>query len=126
MGHVEWIWFGTVDRIPLAGEIAHSTDDWEDPGGGGAVAAVQLRKLAGACDFFTALGRDALGERAADELAELGVDVHAGRETSRPDARSRSSIPRASARSRRWDIGSPRRSMTRCHGTGSTGPMPST
>lgn len=78
VGHVEWIWFGTVDRIPLAGEIAHSTDDWEDPGGGGAVAAVQLRKLAGACDFFTALGRDALGERAADELAELGVDVHAG------------------------------------------------
>lgn len=79
VGHTEWVWFGTVDRIPAAGEIAHSTDDWEEPGGGGAVAAVQLAKLAGSCDFFTALGDDDLGDRAARELAGLGVDVHAAR-----------------------------------------------
>jgi ribokinase len=48
VGHVEWIWFGSVDRIPGPGEIAHATDDWEEPAGGGAVAAVQLAKLAGA------------------------------------------------------------------------------
>ena len=77
VGHTEWIWFGAVDRIPGPGEIAHSTDDWEEPGGGGAVAAVQLSKLAGACDFFTALGEDELGARSAKELADLGVDVHA-------------------------------------------------
>jgi len=77
VGHTEWVWFGTVDRIPAPGEIAHSTDDWEEPGGGGAVAAVQLAKLAGSCDFFTALGDDDLGDRAARELAALGVDVHA-------------------------------------------------
>jgi ribokinase len=79
VGHVEWIWFGAVDRIPVAGEIAHSTDDWEEPGGGGSVAAVQLAKLAGSCDFFTGLGGDALGDRSARELTEMGVDVHAAR-----------------------------------------------
>lgn len=77
VGHVEWIWFGAVDRIPRPGDIAHATDDWEEPGGGGSVAAAQLAKLAGACDFFTALGNDDLGERSAKELAELGVTVHA-------------------------------------------------
>ena len=35
------------------------------PAGGGAVAAVQIAKLAGACDFFTALGDDELGHAAA-------------------------------------------------------------
>jgi hypothetical protein len=79
VGHTEWVWFGTVDRIPAAGEIAHSSDDWEEPGGGGAVAAVQLAKLGGSCDFLTALGTDGLGDRAARELAALGVDVHAAR-----------------------------------------------
>ncbi len=79
VGHTEWVWFGTVDRIPAAGEIAHSSDDWEEPGGGGAVAAVQLAKLGGSCDFLTALGSDDLGDRAARELAALGVDVHAAR-----------------------------------------------
>jgi len=76
IGHVEWIWFGAVDRIPGPGEIAHATDDWEEPGGGGAVAAVQLSKLAGACDFLTALGDDELGERATKELAGLGLTMH--------------------------------------------------
>jgi ribokinase len=79
VGHVEWIWFGAVDRIPGSGDIAHATDDWEEPGGGGAVAAVQLGKLAGACDFFTALGQDELGDRARHGLAGLGVEVHAGK-----------------------------------------------
>ncbi|HEX7247252.1 MAG TPA: PfkB family carbohydrate kinase, partial [Actinomycetota bacterium] len=77
VGHVEWVSFGSVDRIPGPGEIAHATDEWEEPAGGGAVAAVQLAKLAGACDLFTALGDDELGERAREELADLGLDVHA-------------------------------------------------
>jgi ribokinase len=76
VGHVEWVWFGAVDRIPGPGEIAHATDDWEEPGGGGGVAAVQLAKLAGACDFFTSLGDDELGDRSAKELAGLGPTMH--------------------------------------------------
>ena len=77
VGHTEWIWFGAVARIPRPGEIAHATGDLEEPGGGGAVAAVQLAKLAGECDFFTAVGEDAFAERTRDRLAAFGVQVHA-------------------------------------------------
>ena len=54
VGHVEWVSFGSVDHVPRAGEIVNSTETWDEPAGGGAVAAVQLAKLAGACDLFTA------------------------------------------------------------------------
>ena len=77
VGHIEWVSFGLVDRVPLAGQIVHATEAWELPAGGGAVAAVQLAKLAGACDLFTAVGDDELGERSVRELAALGVTVHA-------------------------------------------------
>ena len=75
VGHVEWIEFARVDRVPTAGEIVHALDTWQEPGGGGAVAAVQLARLAGECLFLTALGDDELGHRAERELTELGVRV---------------------------------------------------
>ena len=77
VGHVEWVWFGSVDSIPGPGDIAHATDEWEVPAGGGAVAAVQLAKLVGTCDLFTALGDDEIGMRARDELTTLDLEVHA-------------------------------------------------
>lgn len=77
VGHVEWIQFARVARVPAAGDIVHARDAWEEPGGGGAVAAVQLARLAGECTFFTALGDDALGHRAHAELTALGLDVAA-------------------------------------------------
>ena len=77
VGHVEWIEFARVERQPLAGEIVHARESWEEPGGGGAVAAVQLARLAGACELFTALGGDELGRRARGELEQLGLSVHA-------------------------------------------------
>ena len=49
----------------------HALDTWEEPGGGGAVAAVQLARLAGDCLFLTALGEDELGHRAERELSAL-------------------------------------------------------
>src|SRR5919198_5746783 len=58
VGHVEWIEFARVERLPKPGEIIHAQEWWEDVGGGGSVAAVQLAKLAGGADFFTALGDD--------------------------------------------------------------------
>lgn len=76
LGHVEWMTFGVVDRVPASGEIAHSLDWWEEPGGGGAVAAVQLQRLTGDCTFFTALGKDATGKRAHLELEGLGLRAH--------------------------------------------------
>src|SRR3954452_19694740 len=77
VGHVEWIEFARVERVPLAGEIVHAQEAWEEPGGGGAVAAVQLAKLAGEATFFTALGDDELGHRARRELEALGVRMEA-------------------------------------------------
>jgi ribokinase len=77
VGHVEWIEFARVEHLPAAGEIVHATDVWQLPAGGGAVAAVQLAKLAGECTFFTALADDELGRRAKAELEGLGVRVEA-------------------------------------------------
>ena len=77
VGHVEWIEFARVARVPAPGEIVHALESWGEPGGGGAVAAVQLARLAGGCLFLTALGDDELGHRAAQELTALGVRVEA-------------------------------------------------
>ena len=77
VGHVEWIEFARVPHVPRPGEIVHATEWWEDAGGGGAVAAVQLAKLGGGVEFFTALGDDDLGRRAQERLEELGVTVFA-------------------------------------------------
>ena len=77
VGHVEWVQFARVGRVPRAGEVVHATDPFEEPAGGGAVAAVQLARLAGEAALFTALGDDEHGRRSATRLAELGVEVHA-------------------------------------------------
>jgi ribokinase len=76
VGHVEWVQFARVARVPAAGEIAHASETWEAAGGGGAVASVVLARLAGAADFLTALGDDSYGRRAAQELGAHGVHVH--------------------------------------------------
>src|SRR6478752_3657425 len=77
VGHVEWIRFARVERLPGPGEIAHSTEDWEQAGGGGGVAAIQLALLADQAHLFTALGDDELGRRSKTELEHRGVTVHA-------------------------------------------------
>jgi ribokinase len=78
VGHVEWLDFAVVERMPAAGEIVTASSHFEAAAGGGAVAAVQLRKLAGAALFLTALGDDERGTRAAAELRELhGLELHA-------------------------------------------------
>ena len=75
VGHVEWVEFARVTHLPAAGEIVHAGESFAEPAGGGAVAAVQLARLAGTATFFTALGRDELGRRAARRLRQLGVRV---------------------------------------------------
>ena len=86
VGHVEWIEFARVPHVPRPGEIVHATEWWEEVGGGGAVAAVQLAKLAGGVEFFTALAEDELGRRSKEQLEELGVTVYAA---PRPGAQRR-------------------------------------
>jgi ribokinase len=75
VGHVEWCEFAEVPHVPPPGEIVHASYTFQQPAGGGAVAAVQLRKLAGEATLFAAFGDDETGHRAHAELAELGVTV---------------------------------------------------
>jgi ribokinase len=75
VGHVEWVEFAPVEHVPRPGEIVQTGDTWQEAGGGGAVAALQLARLAGAATLYTALGDDELGRRAEMELEALGVRV---------------------------------------------------
>ncbi|HEY5059444.1 MAG TPA: PfkB family carbohydrate kinase [Gaiellaceae bacterium] len=77
VGHVEWVEFARVEHVPVPGEIVQALETWQEPAGGGAVAAVQLAKLNGSVDFYTAFGDDELGVRARRELTALGVTIHA-------------------------------------------------
>jgi ribokinase len=79
VGHVEWVQYARVSHVPRAGEIIHARETFAGPGGGGAVAAVQLRRLAGEALFLTALGEGVDAQMAEAELRERhGVSVHAG------------------------------------------------
>jgi ribokinase len=77
VGHIEWVQFARVDHVPRAGEVAHAREEFEEPAGGGAVAAVQLARLAGGAALFTVLGDDEEGSRSVERLGELGVEVRA-------------------------------------------------
>jgi ribokinase len=77
VGHVEWVEFVRGDHVPAAGEIVHASGSFQEPAGGGAVAAVQLARMAGGSILLTALGEDDLAERSRVRLAELGVHLDA-------------------------------------------------
>ncbi|HLH13885.1 MAG TPA: PfkB family carbohydrate kinase [Solirubrobacteraceae bacterium] len=87
VGHVEWVQFARVPHVPTAGEVVHASDSFEEPAGGGAVAAVQLARLAGASTLLTALGEDDYGRHSRRRLRELGVDVR-GRSCPQPTRRA--------------------------------------
>jgi ribokinase len=77
VGHVEWVLFAHVSHVPCAGEVVHADDPFEEPAGGGAVAAVQLARLAGGSVLLSALSDDEYGRRSLPRLRELGVNVQA-------------------------------------------------
>jgi ribokinase len=81
VGHVEWVQFARVEHVPRAGEVVHAQEAFAEPAGGGAVAAVQLARLAGGCVLYTALGEDEDGRRTLERLRELGVEVRASLRT---------------------------------------------
>lgn len=76
-GHVEWIEFVPVERVPRQGDIVHAAESWGEAAGGGGVAAVQLTRLAAACTLFTSFGEDDLGRVCRSDLERLGVRVEA-------------------------------------------------
>jgi ribokinase len=77
VGHVEWVRFAEVERVPKPGEIVTASDNWEEPAGGGADAAGELVRLGAEVDFFVAVGNDDLGRHARGALETLGCRVHA-------------------------------------------------
>lgn len=76
VGHVEWVRFAAVERIPEPGEIIHARESWLEPAGGGSVAAADLLRVAGNCDFFVAVGNDEAGQKAREGLERTGLRVH--------------------------------------------------
>jgi ribokinase len=88
IGHVEWVEFARVPNVPAPGEIVHASEIWSEPAGGGAVVASQLAKLAGGCDFFTALGDDELGHAATVELERHGLTLHVQWDPAAPTRRA--------------------------------------
>ena len=63
-------------RAGRGGEIVHSCDAFEEPGGGGGVAARALPSLGAETRFYTALGGDEAAAERRDHGGE-GVDVRA-------------------------------------------------
>jgi ribokinase len=75
VGHIEWVDFISLARLPGEGQIAHAEGAITRAAGGGGVAAAVLADQGAEVDFFCALGRDADGEAAAAQLTERGVNL---------------------------------------------------
>ena len=76
IGHIEWVTFLKVDQLPLAGQISHAKDSFEEAAGGAAVAAVQMARLInGPVDLITSLGKDNHGEKCYERLTKLGLNL---------------------------------------------------
>lgn len=76
VGHVEWVTHA-LGLMPGPGQITALTDPFDEPAGGGGVAASQAVKLGADCRFFTALGGDEAGRLARERLEQIGVRVFA-------------------------------------------------
>jgi ribokinase len=79
VGHVEFVEFIPVARLPAAGEVVHGGDSFQRPAGGGGVAAAALAALGAEVELFCALGRDDAAESSLQQLRASGVAVHAAR-----------------------------------------------
>jgi len=80
VGHVEWVTHAR-GHVPAVGQIAHLADAFDEPAGGGAVAAAQVARLGADCRFYTALSDDGFGEASRQILGEGGVNVLAAPRT---------------------------------------------
>jgi ribokinase len=89
VGHTEWVDFAVCDRLPRPGEIMDGREAFSAAAGGGAVAAVQLARLAGDGAFFlTALGDDATASLARADLERRAVRLHAAERPGVPQRRA--------------------------------------
>jgi ribokinase len=76
VGHIEWVEFIPVGRLPDPGQVVHAKDVFARAAGGGGVVAGVLAELGAEVDFYTALGDDPYGQSATEQLSERGVEMH--------------------------------------------------
>jgi ribokinase len=76
VGHIEWVEFIPVGRLPDPGQVVHADGVFARAAGGGGVVASVFAELGAQVDFYTALGNDAYGRSAAEQLRERGVEMH--------------------------------------------------
>lgn len=76
VGHIEWVDFIPVPRLPHPGEVIHAEGAFARAAGGGGVVAAVLADLGAEVDFFTALGDDTHGHAAVEQLERRGVRMH--------------------------------------------------
>lgn len=88
VGHVEWVDFIPIERMPREGEVVHARGAFARAAGGGGVAAAVLAEMGAEVEFFLALGDDALGHAAAKELTDRGVSVHVAWRSDEPTRRA--------------------------------------
>jgi ribokinase len=76
VGHIEWVDFVPVARLPRPGEVIHAGSGFSRAAGGGGVVAGVLAELGAEVDFYTALGDDSHGRAAVEQLLQRGVRMH--------------------------------------------------
>ena len=77
IGHIEWINFLKVDKLPQSGIISNAKKSYEMPAGGGSVIAKTLNELTNKpVHFFTSLGKDFLGNQSYRILEDMGINLH--------------------------------------------------
>jgi ribokinase len=80
IGHVEWVQHARLQEPLERGAIVQLHDTFEEPAGGGGVAARALPSLGAAeTRFITALGDDAAASESERLLREAGCDLRVAR-----------------------------------------------
>ena len=86
IGHVEWVQHARLHEPLERGAIIQLHDTFEEPAGGGGVAARALPALGAETRFITALGNDAEGAESEQVLLRDGCDLRIAR---RPNPQAR-------------------------------------
>ena len=77
IGHIEWINFLSVDKLPNPGIITHAKKSIELPAGGGSLIAKTLSELTNnEVHFFTSLGNDYYGKKSCEYFEKVGLKLH--------------------------------------------------
>ena len=88
VGHIEWVEFVPVPRLPEGGDVIHAGEVFAKAAGGGGVVAGVFAELGAEVDFFTALGEDQNGHAAKEQLERKGIRMHVAWRSAQPTRRA--------------------------------------